>query len=100
MWIRGHYGIKEFESHSVKGNGSIGVQKPEEFMEMVRKVSLRLRPLEGAKGRREYGTLVASPLYNELSALSYKNYQDDCIPEESFRKISHQVFHRMYEMDP
>jgi aldehyde:ferredoxin oxidoreductase len=92
-------GSKNLKAIAVKGNGSIGVQKAEEFMEMVLKVSLRLRGLEGAKGRREYGTLVASPLYNELSALSYKNYQDDYIPEESFRKISHEVFQRMYGID-
>jgi aldehyde:ferredoxin oxidoreductase len=92
-------GSKNLKAIAVKGNGSIGVQKAEQFMEMVHKVSLRLRRLEGAKGRRDYGTLVASPLFNELSALSYKNYQDDYIPEESFKKISHEVFRHMYGID-
>ena len=92
-------GSKNLKAIAVKGTGVIGVKQPDEFMELVSMVSQRLCRIEGAKGRREFGTLVASPLYNELSALSYKNYQDDYIPEESFAKISHEVFHSMYEVD-
>ncbi len=92
-------GSKNLKAIAVKGTGAIGVKDPEGLMTLVDVVSQRLRGLEGAKARREYGTLVASRLYNELSALCYKNYQDDYIPEESFAKISHEVFHTTYEID-
>lgn len=92
-------GSKNLKAIAVKGTGAIGVKDPEGLMTLVDVVSQRLRGLEGAKARREYGTLVASRLYNELSALCYKNYQDDYIPEEAFAKISHEVFHTSYEID-
>lgn len=92
-------GSKNLKAIAVKGTGTIGVKDPEGLMTLVDVVSQRLRGLEGAKARREYGTLVASRSYNELSALCYKNYQDDYIPEESFAKISHEVFHTTYEID-
>lgn len=92
-------GSKNLKAIAVKGTGTIGVKNPKEFMTLVEAISKRLRRLEGAKARREFGTLVASPLYNELSALCYKNYEDDYIPQESLAKISHEVFHNMYEVD-
>ena len=92
-------GSKNLKAIAVKGTGAIGVKDPEGLMTLVDVVSQRLRGLKGAKARREYGTLVASRSYNELSALCYKNYQDDYIPEESFAKISHEVFHTTYEID-
>lgn len=92
-------GSKNLKAIAVKGTGAIGVKDPEGFMKLVDGISQRLRRLGGARARREFGTLVGSPLYNELSALCYKNYQDDYIPEESFAKISHEVFHTMYEVD-
>ena len=92
-------GSKNLKAIAVKGTGTIGVKNPKEFMTLVEAISKRLRRLKGAKARREFGTLVASPLYNELSALCYKNYEDDYIPQESLAKISHEVFHNMYEVD-
>jgi len=92
-------GSKNLKAIAVKGTGTIGVKNPKEFMALVEAISKRLRRLEGAKARREFGTLVASPSYNELSALCYKNYEDDYIPQESLAKISHGVFHNMYEVD-
>jgi len=92
-------GSKNLKAIAVKGTGTIGVKNPKEFMALVEAISKRLRRLEGAKARREFGTLVASPSYNELSALCYKNYEDDYIPQESLAKISHEVFHNIYEVD-
>ena len=94
--IMGSKGIKAI---AVKGTGIVQVKKPDEFMALTGKVSQRLRALQGAKARRQFGTLVGSPLYEDLSALPYKNYQDDYIPSENFAKISHEVFHNMYEVD-
>jgi len=92
-------GSKNLKAIAVKGTGFIAVKKPDEFMELVSVVSQRLRRLKGAEGRREFGTLVGSPLYQDLSALPYKNHQDDYIPDESFAKISHEVFRDTYEVD-
>ncbi len=92
-------GSKNFKAIAVKGTGVIRIKQPDEFMAMVNVVSKRLLTVEGAKGRKKFGTLVASPLYNDLSALSYKNYQDDHIPEGSFTKLSHEIFHNRYEVD-
>lgn len=92
-------GAKNLKAIAVQGTGVIGIKQPHEFMALVEGVSQRLRRLEGAKARREFGTLVSSPFYNELSALSFKNYQDDYIPGDSFAKISHEVFHNTYEVD-
>ena len=92
-------GSKNLKAIAVKGTGAIGVRHPERFMALVGRVSPRVRGLEGARARRRFGTLSASPLYNELSAIAYKNYADDCIPPEDFEKISHEVFHDMYEVD-
>ena len=92
-------GSKNLKAIAVKGTGVVGIKQPDEFMALVNKVSQRLIGLNGAKSRRQFGTLVGSPLYEDLSALPYKNYQDDYIPDESFAKISHEVFHNTYEVD-
>ncbi len=92
-------GSKNLKAIAVKGTGAIRINQPDEFMALVNTVSKRLLKSKGAKGRKQFGTLVASPLYNDLSALSYKNYQDDYIPDESFAKLSHEIFHHMYEVD-
>lgn len=92
-------GSKNLKAIAVKGTGVIGIKHPDEFMELVKRVFQKLGRLNGAKSRRQFGTLVVSPLYEDLSALPYRNYHDDYIPEESFAKISHEVFHTMYEVD-
>jgi aldehyde:ferredoxin oxidoreductase len=92
-------GSKNLKAIAVKGSGAIRVKHPQAFMALVEGVSERLRGLEGAGARRKFGTLSASPLYNQLSAISYKNYDDDYIPRENFQKISHEVFHNIYEVD-
>lgn len=92
-------GSKNLKAIVVKGTGGIRVKHPKEFIELVWNVSKRLQSVGGFKARREFGTLVASPFYNDLSALSYKNYHDDFIPQESLKKISHEVFHNLYEVD-
>ncbi len=92
-------GSKNLKAIAVKGTGTIGIKEPDRFMALVNRVSQRLRGLKGAKERKEYGTLVGSPLYNDLSALPFKNYQDDYIPDETFDKISHEIFHHRYEID-
>jgi aldehyde:ferredoxin oxidoreductase len=92
-------GSKNLKAIAVKGNGAIEVKYLDEFMEMVANVSTRLRSLEGAKARMQFGTLSVSPHYNALSALAYKNYEDDYIPEDSLARISPEVFHNLYEVD-
>jgi len=92
-------GSKNLKAIVVRGTGFISLKHPNEFMDLVGLVSQRLVELEGAKGRKKFGTLIASPLFNELSALPYKNYQDDFIPNENYNKISHEVFHNLYEID-
>jgi aldehyde:ferredoxin oxidoreductase len=92
-------GSKNLKAIAVKGTKGIGIKKPGEFLSLADTVSKRLVALEGARARRDFGTLVASPLYNDLSALAYKNYEDDHIPDEHFEKISHEVFNTMYEVN-
>jgi aldehyde:ferredoxin oxidoreductase len=92
-------GSKNLKAIAVKGNGAIEVKYLDEFMEMVANVSTRLRSLEGAQARMQFGTLSVSPHYNALSALAYKNYEDDYIPEDSLARISPEVFHNLYEVD-
>jgi aldehyde:ferredoxin oxidoreductase len=45
------------------------------------------------------GTLFVTPKFNDLSAVPYKNFQDDFLPEESYNKISHEVFHSIHQVD-
>jgi aldehyde:ferredoxin oxidoreductase len=92
-------GSKNLKAIAVKGNGSIDLKQAEEFMARVEEVSQRLRRLPGAKARREFGTLAVSPLYNDLSALSYRNFYDDHIPDDHLARISHEVFHHVHEVD-
>jgi aldehyde:ferredoxin oxidoreductase len=92
-------GSKNLKAIAVKGTGAIAVKHSDQFMALVERVSERLRGLKGAKGRKAFGTLVGSPLYNNLSALPFKNYQDDYIPDDTFDKISHEIFHHQYEID-
>ena len=92
-------GSKNLKAIAVKGTNGIAIKKPDEFLSLAGTVSKRLMALEGAKARKNFGTLVASPLYNDLSALAYKNYEDDHIPEESFHKVSHEVFCNTYQVD-
>ena len=92
-------GSKNLKAIAVKGSKGIAVKEPDQFLPKVSSISKRLMALEGAKARKKFGTLVGSPLYNDLSALAYKNYEDDHIPEEHFHKISHEVYHDMYGVD-
>lgn len=92
-------GSKNIKAIAVKGTGAIRIKEPGEFMTLVEKVSERLRRSNGAKARREFGTLRSSTLYRNLSASPYKNYQDDYIPSENFAKISPEVFHNSFEVD-
>jgi aldehyde:ferredoxin oxidoreductase len=92
-------GSKNLKAIAVKGNGSIELNEGEEFMARVDEVSQRLRRLPGSRARREFGTLVVSPMYNDLSALCYKNFYDDYIPNGHLAKISHEVFHHAHEVD-
>jgi aldehyde:ferredoxin oxidoreductase len=92
-------GSKNLKGIAVKGSKGIEIKSPDQFLSLVSTVSKRLIALEGAKVRKAFGTLVGSPLYNDLSALAYKNYEDDHIPNDRFEKISHEVFHNLYEVD-
>ncbi len=92
-------GSKNLKAIAVKGTGGISVKHEDMFMEKVLSVSKRLCNLEGSQKRRQFGTLCGSPLYNNLSSLCYKNFEDDHIPEDKFDSISHEVFHDHFEMD-
>lgn len=92
-------GSKNLKAIAVKGTGAIGTKETNEFMELVRIVSERLRTLKGTDDHMKYGTLSCSPAYNNLSALPYKNYHDDHIPDEFLAKISHEIFQRVYQVD-
>ena len=92
-------GSKNLKAIAVKGREGIEVNKSAEFMALVKTISQRLQQLKPAQTRSKYGTLVVSSFFNDLSALCYKNFQDDHIPEESLSKISHETFHHLYETD-
>lgn len=92
-------GSKNLKAIAVKGTGNIEIEHAEPFMTLVQRVTKRLRGLSGAKARREFGTLRSAVLYNNLSALPYKNYQDDHIPNEIFSKISPEVFKDDYDVN-
>lgn len=91
-------GSKNLKAIAVKGTGSIEISSPNEFMTLVEQVSERLIRLNGAKARKEFGTFRVSELYNDLSALAYKNYLDDFIPKEHFAQISPEVFRNKYDV--
>ena len=86
-------GSKNLKAIAVKGTGSIKIKDQDRFMEVVDSVSHRIRHLKGAEEMVTYGTLFCSPAYNDLSALTFKNYEDDHVPDEHLRKISHEAFH-------
>ena len=92
-------GSKNLKAIAVKGTGGIGIKQPDEFMRLVEKVSKRLRKLKENKARKEFGTLFTSAKWNDISGLPYRNFQDDHIPDESLAKMSHEVFHNIYEVD-
>ena len=92
-------GSKNLKAVAVKGTGSVRVRSAEAFMKLAKTVSQRLNTIPGAIARREHGTLVGTPMYQSLSAIPYKNYDDDYIPEERFQKISHETFHSVFETD-
>lgn len=92
-------GSKNLKAIAVKGTGGIGIKQPDEFLAMVGAVSQRITAIKGSQALKEFGTLAGSPLFNDLSSLPYKNYHDDYIPDDSFARISHEVFHNNYEID-
>jgi len=92
-------GAKNLKAIAVKGTRGIGIKHTDEFLELVSKVSQRLIVQEVAQLRKKFGSFIGSPPYNARSALCYKNYQDDYIPDKSLAKISHEVFHNSYEVD-
>ncbi len=91
-------GSKNLKAIAVKGTGGIATRKPDDFMSLVKKTTKRLGGLHEHNARKEFGSLFVSPKWNDISSLPYKNYQDDYIPEESFARISHEVFHDAYEV--
>lgn len=92
--LGGVMGSKNLKAISVKGTKTITVYNASGFIELTEKITKRLRASDWNRAHLEFGTLASSAAYNSLSALSYKNYHDDYIPDQLMEKISHQEIMR------
>ena len=92
-------GSKNLKAIAVRGSGSVGVKHPGEFISLTEKISKRLRNSPEHKVRKEVGTFFVTPIFNALSAVPFKNFQDDYIPEEFYSKISQEVYKHFYNVD-
>ncbi|MGD8765337.1 MAG: aldehyde ferredoxin oxidoreductase family protein [Desulfobacteraceae bacterium] len=92
-------GSKNLKAIAVRGTGGVQIKHPEEFLSLFKKVSRRLQKSPEHQMRKEMGTLFVTPKFNDLSAVPYKNFEDDFLPEESYKKISHEVFHDIHQVD-
>jgi len=90
-------GSKNLKAVAVRGTGSVEVAQPDRFMEAVDrnlesiKESPRLKPLF------EYGTIGIFPYENEGGGMTYKNYQDGYMPEESIKHLDPDIFVSKYK---
>jgi len=85
-------GSKNLKAITVKGTGAVEIKELNEYKELVKTVSRRVSSLDGVKARGKIGTLAAIRAYNNMSAFPYRNYEDEHISEEHFKKISPDVF--------
>jgi aldehyde:ferredoxin oxidoreductase len=92
-------GSKNLKAIAVKGSGGIGIEHPDKFMSLMTKISQRLRKSPEHKNRKVYGTLFVTPKFNDLSAVPYKNFDDDFLSDEFYAKISHETFNSDYQVD-
>jgi len=92
-------GSKNLKAIAVKGDGGIGVKQPDAFMSLVKEVTRRLRNSVEHQSRKEFGTLFVTPKFNVLSAVPYKNFEDDFLPDGFYEKISHELIKDSYNFD-
>ena len=92
-------GSKSLKAIAVRASGGIRIKHPEEFISLVKKVSRRLKKSPEHQMREKMGTLFVTPKFNDLSAVPYRNFEDDCLPEGFYEKISHEVFYDSHQVD-
>ena len=92
-------GSKNLKAVAVRGTGEIELKHPDAFMSLVNSVSDRLLNIPSVQIRKKFGTLAVGPLHNSFSGVPYKNFEDEYHPQESFKKISPEVFNSRYQTD-
>ncbi len=92
-------GSKNLKAIAVRASGGIRIKHPDAFMSLVKKVSRRLKKSPEHQIRKNMGTLFVTPKFNDLSSVPYKNFEDDCLPEGFYDKISHEVFNEIHQKD-
>jgi len=91
-------GAKNLKAIAVRGKGGIGVADPDRFMEAVDRAWEKLGRSESARRRREWGTLWAAPVCNEIGLFPWKNFQDDYVEADRLKRISPQVYSEHYQV--
>jgi len=81
-------GSKNLKAITATGSGSITVANPERFMATVANVRQRFEKTKSRETLRTYGTLSCLKRKQEVNGLSYKNFQETCIPEDMMEAIN------------
>ena len=80
-------GSKNLKAIVAKGTGGIRVADPEGFMEVVQKARGMFKKAKTLEKMRKYGTLGGLLRKQESCGLSYKNFQEACLPEDLLETI-------------
>lgn len=80
-------GSKNLKAIVARGTGGIRVAEPAAFMEAVQKARRMFKKARTLARMRKYGTLGGFLKKQESCGLSYKNFQEACLPGDLFEII-------------
>lgn len=80
-------GSKNLKAIVARGTGSVQVARPNEFMGIVARVRQMFKNAKSLENTRKYGTLTIFPRKQEVCGISYKNFQECCLPDEMAKAI-------------
>jgi aldehyde:ferredoxin oxidoreductase len=80
-------GSKNLKSIVVKGTGAVRVADPGRFMEAVKQAWKMVKGAKTLEGMQKYGTLSGLPRKQKTCGISYKNFQELCLPDDMVDEI-------------
>lgn len=79
------FGSKNLKAIVAKGTGAVKVAKPVEFMKMVADIRAKYKDTKShIQNFRKYGTLFDLQGKQNIAGVSYKNFQENILPDEVF----------------
>jgi aldehyde:ferredoxin oxidoreductase len=80
-------GSKNLKALVARGSGGVRVHDPDRFLRVVERLRARVKSAKFTATMQEYGTLGVLEAKQACCGISYKNFQETCLPEEMAEAI-------------